>query len=102
MIVCHWPSRLMVFRPSVLPIKPICCASQGITARRKQQIRKGLILWRLPMIWGFPPATISQPEPTPRSRHALHRFWLPNDEEYDAMESGRKEAQKDQKFSFRP
>src|SRR5258708_32236182 len=35
MIVCHWPSRLMVFRPSVLAIKPGCCALTIVTAARK-------------------------------------------------------------------
>src|SRR5215208_4881431 len=26
MIVCHWPSRLTVLRPSVFAIRSICCA----------------------------------------------------------------------------
>src|SRR5947208_2810826 len=39
MIVCHWPSRLIVFRPSVFATRPVCCArAHGRTARR--MIRK--------------------------------------------------------------
>src|SRR5438105_8042633 len=48
MIVCHWPSRLMVFRPSVFAIKSTCCArAQGITASREIRRNRNFILRKL-------------------------------------------------------
>src|SRR5258708_9066088 len=50
MIVCHWPSRLTVLRPSMLAMSPVCCACTAGTTKNKRIRNRMDFIFRLRQI----------------------------------------------------
>src|SRR6267378_6862039 len=50
MIVCHWPLRLTVFRPSLLAMSPVCCACTAGTAKYRSIRNRMDFIFRLRQI----------------------------------------------------